>query len=410
MTESETIRDGGRRRTNTFARRLLAEWRRLELPLAAPGRVVLAVSGGTDSTALLLACEELSRAGRLAVDIPVAHLDHGLRGESGGRDALWVEEVARGIGFECVVGRARVGERAAATGDNLEQAARRARYEFLAETARSRGACAVVTAHTLDDQAETVLLRLLRGSGADGLGGMSAVRRLGEEDESLLLARPLLRWARRADTEKYCRARGVEPRSDEMNADERFARVRVRRQLLPLAETFNPRAVEALARTAELLREDASALEALAARLLDAATVREEWREGRPSSHSDEEGGGKTVAAASRVNGVRADACDEGFKGRSERTREGEAAPPLRVAVLAGAPIALRRRALRLWVGRGRGRLRRVELAHVAGVERLLTGERGGRVAELPGGSRIERRRGLLFFRRAEGKFERGED
>ncbi len=352
---------------------LLREWRRRGWPVRGEGALV-AVSGGADSTALLLALEELSGAGLLSAGLTAAHLDHGLRGERAEEDARWVEGLARTLGFECVVGRADVAELARAGRDNLEQAARRARYEFLAGAAREAGARAVLVAHTLDDQAETVLLRLLRGSGAEGLGGMSAERTLEAGDGSLSLRRPLLGWARRADTEGYCRARGVEPRADEMNDEEAYARVRVRRRLLPLLETFNPRAAEAIARAAGLLREDSAALDALAAALLEEA--RAGW----------EDSGGKGAGADS------AEATDAG-----EQTGE---AWPLRVETLAAAMPAVRRRALRLWLGRGRGDLRRLSRAHLLGVERLCVGERGGRVAELPGGSSVERRRGLLTFRR----------
>jgi tRNA(Ile)-lysidine synthase len=197
---------------------------------------------------------------------------------------------------------------------------------------------------------------------------------LGAEGFEVVLRRPLLAWTRRAETESYCRARGVEFRADEMNEDERFARVRVRRRLLPLLESFNPRAAETIARAAQLLREDSAALELLAARLL------EEAREGGGVAEQ-EDAGGKARGGASPDAEV-----------------EGREAWPLRVAVLNEAPAALRRRALRLWVGRGRGGLRRLSLAHLLGVERLLEGARGGRIAELPGGCRVERRRGLLCF------------
>ncbi|HEX8475677.1 MAG TPA: tRNA lysidine(34) synthetase TilS [Pyrinomonadaceae bacterium] len=373
---------------NRFARELLTEWRRLGLPVRE-GRVVLAVSGGADSTALALACAELRGAKRLAVEVLVAHLNHGLRGETSEEDARWVAELAGGLGFEASVGSVDVATRAAVTGDNLEQSARRARYEFLEETARVWRASAVVVAHTLDDQAETVLLGLVRGSGAEGLGGMRAVRRLCESGETLL-ARPLLGWARRADTEGYCREQGVLVRVDEMNADERFARVRVRCKLLPLLETFNPRVVEALARTAELLRDDASALELEAAKLLDAASRddaevgKEKWGSGEVVNGAEGEGGRfEGEKSEDEINGARA------MNG----------ARPLRVDVLAGASTALRRRALRRWIACGRGDLRRVELVHVRALERLLDGVRGGRVAELPGGSVVERRRGWLLFR-----------
>jgi tRNA(Ile)-lysidine synthase len=365
MTGARTEKNGkGRARLRPFARRLLAEWEGRGWPLDG-GRALVAASGGADSTALLLALGELLEAGLLRSELTAAHLDHGLRGERGAEDARWVERLARSHGFETVVGSAAVGERARAGRDNLEQAARRARYEFLAAVARDRGAGAVLVAHTLDDQAETILLRLLRGSGAEGLCGMQAERAL-EEGGEVVLRRPLLGWARRADTEGYCRERGVEFRSDEMNEDERFARVRVRRRLLPLLESFNPRAAEALARAAELLREDASALELLASRLLEEA--REEGRRAGDESSAEAE--------------------------------EPRGAWPLRVEVLSAVPTALRRRALRQWIGRGRGGLRRLALAHLLGVEKLLEGTRGGRVAELPGGCRVERRRSLLYFLR----------
>ena len=349
---------------NSFARRLLAEWRRLGLPTEGE-RLVVAVSGGADSTALLLACDELIKARRLAVSLAVAHLDHNLRGAAGAGDALWVERLARRLGHEAISEQRDVGGQARAAADNLEQAARRARYEFLARVARAVGAQWVLTAHTLEDQAETLLLALMRGSGAQGLGGMHAARVLDDEQPVVLLARPLLGWARRAETARYCQERGVAVRADAMNEDERFARVRVRRRLLPLLEEFNPRVVTALARTAELLRADAVALEAQAALLLRAARVEDEEQR------------------AQHVSAPNGDAL---------------CAWPLRVAVLREADEAVRRRALRRWLKAGRGSLRRLTLVHVRGVERLLAGERGRRVAELPGGARVERRRGLIVF------------
>ncbi|MDT4897768.1 MAG: tRNA(Ile)-lysidine synthase [Acidobacteriota bacterium] len=359
QSASQTRRGVGeraRKRLSAFAGALLKEWKRLGLPVMDE-RVVVAVSGGADSVALVLALDELMKDGRLGVEVTVAHLDHGLRGEAGREDARWVEALADSLKFEVAVGHVDVKERAVRMGDNLEQAARRARYEFLAAAAGC-GARVVVTGHTMDDQAETVLLRLLRGSGAEGLSGMEAVRVLDATSE-ILLARPLLGWARRAETEKYCRERDVEFRVDLMNEDESFARVRVRRQLLPLMETFNPRVVESLSRAAELLREDATVLKLAAVELLQRASEEEQ--------------------------AVRTE-------------REASVAGSLSVDVLKGAPVAVRRRALRLWIAEGRGDLRRLELVHLVGVEKLLAGERGGRRAELPGGSFVELRRGRLLF------------
>lgn len=363
--ESETKKRTARLtkpKLSTFARRLLSEWRRLDA-LDAAERVVVAVSGGADSTALLLALEELMKAGRLAASlrVVVAHLDHGLRGEAGEADARWVASLSRELGFEVRQGKVAVRERATLDSDNLEQAARRARYEFLMQAARECGAKVVLTAHTLDDQAETVLLRLLRGSGADGLCGIEAVRPL-EATGEVLLIRPLLSWATHQATVEYCRKRRTEFRRDLMNEDERFTRVRVRKSLLPLLGTFNGRINEALARTATLLRDDAAFLQQAAAELLAAAS--------EPATASEQD-----VA---------------------------ESPPPLLlVSVLSAAPAALRRRALRQWLAMGRGDLRRLEMVHLLAVESLLAGERGGRRIELPGGATVSRKRGRLLLQKA---------
>lgn len=335
-------------RLSLFARRLLAEWQQLDAP-SAGARVVVAVSGGADSTALLLALDELLKAERLALKLTVAHLNHGLRGTAGHADALWVAEHAQALGHKIKLGIAAVREQAVEASDNLEQAARRARYEFLAAAARECEARAVLTAHTMDDQAETVLLRLLRGSGADGLGGIEPVRAL-ETGSDVLLIRPLLNWAGRKETEAYCRERNVEFRRDEMNDDERFTRVRIRKQLLPLLNTFNGRMTEALVRTAALMRDDSAALNCAAAELLVAAS--EESADGGPSL--------------------------------------------LSISVIRAALPALRRRALRQWIAVRRGHLRRLEMVHLLAVEGLLVGERGGRVIELPGGATVSRKRGQL--------------
>jgi len=333
-------------RLTGFARSLAKEWRRLGLP-AADTPVVVAVSGGADSVALLVALNELIQSKKLKLKLFVAHLDHGLRRDSRA-DARWVKALAKRLGHESLARRVDVKAFAAGSGDNLEQAARRARYKFLAKVAKEKRAVVVLTAHTMDDQAETVVLNLLRGSGMDGLSGMEPARRLGEGSETIL-ARPLLGWARRADTEKYCQARAVEFLTDEMNTDEKFTRVRVRRQLLPQLKSFNPRIVEGLARTAELLREDFAALDQAAGRLLELAM---------------EDGAGSR----------------------------------LRIDLLALAPTALRRRALRQWIEQGRGDLKRIERVHVLAVESLLFGDRSGRVIELPGGPKVLRRQKWLQF------------
>ena len=338
-------------RTTDFARRLLAEWKKLKLPNANEN-VVVAVSGGADSSTLLLSLDELLKAQKLSLKLVVAHLDHGLR-KASKEDAEWVSRLSKDLGYAIVIGRANVKKRAATAGDNLEQAGRRARYEFLKKTAKKENSNLVLTAHTLDDQAETILMRLLRGSAAEGLSGTESLRAL-DAGSKIQLARPLLSWARRGDTEDYCRVRKVHFRVDEMNEDEAFARVKIRKQLLPLMQSFNNKIVEALARTAALLREDAAALSDEASKLLELAG------KGSPNENAEAK------------------------------------VPLLRVDILARAPAAIRGRALRRWLLLARGDLRRLEMVHLLAVERLLEGSRGGRVVELPDGTRVSRKQAWL--------------
>jgi len=331
-----------------FARNLRAAWKELDLPVANE-TIIVAVSGGADSTALLLALDELIKNEKLRVRLVVAHLNHGLR-KASASDARWVTNLAKELGDKVVIGKAQLKTAAGKRVANLEQAARTKRYDFLLRTANRNKAQFVLTAHTLDDQAETVLLRLLRGSAAEGLSGTLPVRPL-KDGSPVKLARPLVTWARRSDTEDYCRTLGVEFRSDEMNDDETFSRVKVRKQLLPLMESFNNRIVEALSRTAILLSEDATALSDQAAELLKLAT-------------------------AERVNN----------QANNIETR----LRALNVKVLLQAPAAVRRRALRQWLSESRGNLQRLEMSHLLAVDKLLTG-RGGSIVELPGSLRVTR-------------------
>ena len=342
-------------RLNQFPRLLLAEWRKLKLPLSGE-TVVVAVSGGADSTALLLAIEELKSFQKLYTGICVAHLDHRLR-KSSAKDAKWVAALAQKLGFRSVIGRSKVAEEARDNGDNLEQAAREARYAFLERTAKRVNAKYILTAHTMDDQAETVLLRLMRGSAGFGLGGMEALRSVSKNSE-IQLARPLL-WARRIDTEDYCRLRKSEYLSDEMNEDQTFARVKVRKQLLPLMQSFNNKIVEAISRTASQLREDGAVLLNDSDALLRRAAVSSQ---------------------------------ESGDNGEAET-------PALDVKVLAAAAPALRRRALRQWLAEARGSARRLEMVHLVAVEKLVEGSSSGRVVELPSGGRVRRSRNRLEFK-----------
>jgi tRNA(Ile)-lysidine synthase len=219
-----------------------------------PGPVVVACSGGPDSVALLGILHALS--GELGLVLHVAHFDHRMRAESA-KDARVVERLARQLGLPTHLG-------AAARPPRSEAEARDARYAFLRQIARTTGAKAIALGHTRDDQAETVLLHLIRGSGVLGLSAMRPRR-----DD---LARPLLCLTREA-TVAFTRSMAVRPVKDPTNASERYARNLVRLRVLPLLERLNPKAREALARVADNAALLADVLRAAAAAALDAATT-----------------------------------------------------------------------------------------------------------------------------------------
>jgi tRNA(Ile)-lysidine synthase len=374
-------------RLSGFARSLLDEWRRLELPVSEAS-IVVAVSGGADSTALLLGLDELIRNEKLRLKLTVTHLDHGLRDDSK-KDARWVSGLAKKLGYDVVIAKANLKKKSTNSERNLEQAARKARYEFFLKTATRKHSSFVLTAHTLDDQAETILMRLLRGSAAEGLSGIPSLREI-ERGSKVKLARPLLSWARRSDTESYCGLRQIDFRDDEMNHDEMFARVRIRKQLLPLLKSFNNRIVEVLNRTATLLNEDAVALSDEAGRLLDLAVQ----NPGKPSR--------SPIVRKGSVRRQKKDLANARVSAWTVTNTETQS-PPLSVSVLLQSPTAVRRRALREWILRSRGNLNRLEMVHLVAVERLLNGDKGGRIAELPAGMIVTRKRGMLELSHKKG-------
>lgn len=210
------------------------------------GRVVAAVSGGGDSVALLHLLGEL--AGRSVVTLAgVAHVNHRLRGPQSDEDERFCRGLAQRFGVPCVVESADVADLARARRVSVEQAGHQVRRAFFGRAARELGAGRVALGHTIDDQAETVLLRLVRGAGAAGLSGMRP--RIG------VLVRPLLAVGR-AELRRYLAEREIPFREDPSNADLRVPRNRVRHELLPHLRTYSLRVVEALARQAEIAQAD----------------------------------------------------------------------------------------------------------------------------------------------------------
>jgi len=310
--------------------------------LLAPGDAVLvAVSGGADSTALLHLLH--GRAERLGLRLGVGHLDHGLRPESAA-EALAVERLAGELGLAAHLERADVRLLRRRLGTSVEAAGREARYDIFRRTAERHGYRKVALGHHADDNAETLLLHLLRGSGRAGLGGIRAVR-------DGMFIRPLLQ-AFRPDIEAYLRGRGIGWLTDASNADPGLRRNRIRHELIPLLERdFQPAARRVLSRTAEVLAEE----EAWITDLLQPVV---------------------------------------------ERLLRAEA--PGRVALdapgLAALPPAAARRVVRAALGRVRGDLRRIDCGHVEAVLEAA-GER-----HLPGGVRVRcSPREIVFERVAAG-------
>lgn len=299
--------------------------------MLAPGRrAVAAVSGGPDSVAMLHALRELS--GELDISLAVAHLDHGFRPESAD-EAGFVRGMAEDMGLPFFTEQARLKERLLERPENRQEAARRVRYEFLEKVRQEFNADKISVGHTADDQAETLLMRLLRGSGTRGLSAIPPVRGR--------IIRPLIE-ATRADVLEYLAERGVPYVTDPSNLKPDYLRNRLRMELLPSLRKYNPEAIKSLCKSADILREEGDFLDRYAGRMLEDIS-----RETR--------GGALTLG------------------------RE----------ALLGLHPAIRRRVMRLAVGRVKGDLLGVGFTHLAEAEELVSSGLTGKSLDLPGGVRV---------------------
>lgn len=233
--------------------------------------VVVGVSGGADSVALLLGLHALAPGQGASSRLVVAHARHDLRAEAAA-DAVFVADLAAELGVSCVIGDLRVREPDGPRGEGIEGRARRLRRAFFFDTARERGARYVVVAHTADDQAETILHRILRGTGVAGLAGMVSARALGD---GVSLLRPLLAVPR-AVVRASLESRGRAWVEDATNTDVRFARNFLRHEILPRCESGPyPAAPEALVRLGSQAAAVAGAVRSAADHLLDMHAVRD---------------------------------------------------------------------------------------------------------------------------------------
>jgi tRNA(Ile)-lysidine synthase len=342
----------------------------LDVTLLRPGlRVAVGLSGGADSVALLRALVE--RREELGLVLHAAHLHHGLRGEEADGDLEFCRELTGRLEVpfhEARVDVATVAQADPATGkpaESIEEAARRLRYDWFRQLLASGEIDAVATAHTLDDQAETVLAKFLRGAWTEGLAGIHPVLKFPEGR----IVRPLL-GATRAQIEAYLHELGQRWREDSSNQHLTFTRNRIRHELLPLLEGWNPRLREHLAQMAELAREEESWWQTELARLTPQILL-----PGRPAR-----GGGRTAGAG----------LDDGLA--------------LEVSRLAELAPAMQRRLLRLAAGRLGVAL---DFAATETLRKLALDGRAGKKLLLPQGLRAERSvRELRLTRAAAGRDE----
>ena len=223
-------------------------------------KVLVGLSGGPDSVALLNVLFSLKN--KYGIDIYVAHLDHGFRGEESAADSRFCKELAEKMGLEIVCEQIDVPRIAKEKGISPEEAARFERYDFFKRVCRAKGVKKIAVGHNKDDQAETVIMRLVRGSGMAGLGGMNPLKDM----QGFKIMRPLVEISRR-EIEKFLKASKLKFRHDSSNAKTIFTRNKVRRELIPyLEDNFNPNVKEVLSNMAENLRLENDFLERFAKR------------------------------------------------------------------------------------------------------------------------------------------------
>ena len=242
---------------------------RRENMLCEGGNVLVALSGGADSMALLCFLREQRKALSIGT-LTAAHINHGLRGEEAERDEAFVRAQCERLGIPLLVLRADVAGEATANGEGLEEAGRRVRYTFLTEQARRLHA-RIATAHTLSDSIETVLFHMARGCGLRGLCGIPPVR-TSSFDETILIIRPLIDCTR-TDIEDYCERGAIPFVNDSTNSDPSYARNRIRHHIVPEFKAINPDAEAAFFRLQKHARAEDAFLDGLAEKALRNAAL-----------------------------------------------------------------------------------------------------------------------------------------
>lgn len=310
--------------------------------------VLAAVSGGADSVAMLHMLFRLQE--RLKIQLSIAHMDHRIRGGEAQREAVFVQELAGRLGIACIAEARDVPAHKSASGLSLQEAAREVRYGFFRDAMAAQGSNKLALAHHADDQAETVLMRLVRGASLKGLAGIPACR-------DGYIIRPLIGVAR-SEIEAWLRERGIEHIHDTSASEQHYLRNKIRHQLLPLLrKEYNPGIVATLGRTAALVRQDEQALE------MQVDTLLHSHVETRQSEHS------------------------------------------IAIAALQEAGPDLYGRCVRRIIAGLKGDTRELTEKHIAAIVRLIESPGPARTVQLPGPWCVRRYYGSLVFARRRQAF-----
>jgi len=310
-------------------------------------RVLVGLSGGTDSVVLLHALLMLKK--EYSPDIYIAHLDHGFRGEESAKDREFCKDLAEELGLEIACEEIDVPRIAREKGISPEEAARFERYAFFKRVAKTKSLKKIAVAHTRDDQAETVLMRIIRGAGMAGLAGISPLRDM----KGVTIIRPLIEISRK-DIEDFLKSNDLQFRHDSSNDKIIFTRNRVRHELIPyLEEGFNPNVKEVLANTAENLRVENEFLEKFAKRK---------------------------------------------FKGVSKKNQPSQLT--IDIKRFRKQPEAIKKRILRTALEDLKGNLRRFTYQHWKEMEELIDKRPGNSIVDLPGGINIIKNKTTLIIQK----------
>ena len=331
-----------------------AEYIRSHDMINASGRVIAGVSGGADSLGLLILLVRIKQSGLLGRDFEIlpCHVNHHIRGESADKDEKHAVLICERLGLNCRCEHVDALREAQRTGESLEEAARRLRYKAFVKAANEQGADSVALAHHMNDQAETVLFNMIRGSGVRGLAGIAPAGSLPFDDSGRIQAiRPLL-FLKKNELEEYLISEGMTWREDETNHDVEYARNRIRHNLMPEAEMINERAADHIARLAGDMEKLSS--------YLDRETE-------------------KAFAKYAKIRG-----------------REVE----LDTGIFENEHEVIHTRVVRECIKKSAGKLKDITSVHVADAESLARGEKSGKSVDLPYGLKVLREYDHLIFRK----------